>query len=150
MSQVNLLHSAPDYKLTHTRFGVRRDWMNEAGVRYSDYRSHRQILGMPIVAMASGISPETGRKVTAVGFIAIGQRARGVVAIGQFSVGAIAIGQVAIGSFVAVGQFSVAPLCLGQLAVGLIGAGQVGIAAVGAFMSGVVGVGVTMAAAFKP
>ncbi len=52
-----------------------------------------QVLGLPFLHYTRGRCPETGKRLLAVGFIAIGRKAFGVVAIGQASMGVIAIGE---------------------------------------------------------
>ncbi|MCQ8780334.1 hypothetical protein NQU49_27430, partial [Escherichia coli] len=47
-----------------------------------EYKSKRTLLGRPLLHITSGIDPTTGRKRTARGFLAFGDRAVGVVAFG--------------------------------------------------------------------
>lgn len=138
----NLLLSNPEYKVTDTGKGVWREFLYSGGGCYREYRSHTTVAGMPLVVIANGRHPETGKMAVAEGFIAIGQRAKGVIALGQMAKGTIAIGQLAMGSVVAVGQLAIGPIAVGQGAFALIGAGQIGAAGLGAFMLGYVAKGI--------
>jgi hypothetical protein len=86
------------------------------GVSY-EYRSRTEIAGLPLVHVAQGIDPETGRPRIARGIVAIGNAAIGVVAVGGFSMGGIAVGGCSLGV-----------LSLGGLAVGAIAVGGVSVA----------------------
>ena len=55
-----------------------------------EYRSQRMVGGRPLVHVAVGFDPETGKLMVARGFIAIGILARGVIAIGRVRPWAIA------------------------------------------------------------
>ncbi len=133
----NLLDIAPDYQITHTPNGVWRRYLYSSGAAYSEYTSRRSLRGWPLVQIANGRSPETGKMAVARGVIAIGQRARGalaigqmahgVVAIGQLATGIVAVGQVAAGVLVGVGQIATGVVAVGQIAVGVFGWGQQGI-----------------------
>ena len=146
----NLLNATPDYLITRTANGVWRRYLYSNGGAYSEYTSHRTFAGRPLVQIANGRSPETGKMAVARGFIAIGQRATGVIAIGQIAIGWVAIGQMAVGG-IAVGQVAVgAVAALGQVAVGTVAVGMeaVGIAAAGMQATGIfviAGQGVGMA-----
>ena len=89
-----------------------------AGRRYT---SKATVLGLPLVAIASGAygAEKIGKPV---GFIAIGDQPRGVIAIGGFSLGVIAVGGVARGVIafggVALGVIAVGGLTVGALAFG--------------------------------
>lgn len=121
----NLLNVAPDYQITRTPKGVRRRYLFENGQLFSEWTSDAIWNGIPLVQIANGRSPETGKLVTARGVIAIGQRARGIVAIGQIATGIIAIGQAAVG-VIAIGQVATGVLFgLGQIATGVVAIGQV-------------------------
>ncbi len=50
-----------------------------------DFRSQAMLFGLPVLHVASGIDPQTGRGRIARGIIAIGDRAQGVIAIGGAS-----------------------------------------------------------------
>src|SRR3954469_18493757 len=121
----NVLRSDVDYIVQETANGVWRSYLYPNGRRFAEYKSYLNVGGLPLIHYTQGICPQTGRRITAHGIIAIGRVASGVIAIGQFAIGLIAIGQLSIGLLFAVGQASLGAYCLGQLAVGLFfGAGQ--------------------------
>ena len=62
-----------------------------------EFRSKTTIAGIPLVHIAIGIDPATGKKRVAKGIIAIGDIAVGVLAFGGVAVGGIAFGGVAAG-----------------------------------------------------
>ena len=62
-----------------------------------EYRSQLELFGWPLIHIAQGINPETGRPRVAKGIIAIGNVAIGVLAIGGLAVGGIAIGGLGLG-----------------------------------------------------
>src|SRR5208282_4910573 len=64
-----------------------------------DYRSRTTICGWPLLHVATGFDPLTGRKRIARGIIAIGDVAVGVLALGGCALGIIAIGGASIGLF---------------------------------------------------
>ena len=101
-----------------TRRGI---WMTPVGVArtYYEFTSHLRVLGMPLVHIAWGRNPVTGKLAVARGFIAIGQVAIGAISIGQLSVGFLSIGQLSLGLWAALGQAAIGFLAIGQLAVGL-------------------------------
>ena len=114
-----------------------------------EYKSKRTLFGMPLLCVTSGIDPATGRKRTASGIFAFGDRAIGVVAFGGYARGLFACGGMAVG-FVAFGAISFGLFSLGGLAfalllayggmsVGLLAAGGVALGweAVGGFAAGV-------------
>ena len=115
----NLLLEPIDYQTEETRWGTWRRFLYPTGELFEEYVSHRTLLGLPLLHYTRGRSPETGKRVTA----------KGVIAIGRFAMGIIAIGQVAAG-FLAIGQLAVSPLLgIGQAATGVVAAGQIAIAA---------------------
>lgn len=57
-----------------------------------DYRSQLMIWGLPLVHVATGLDPNTGRTRVARGVIAIGTIAQGVVAFGALAMGGLAFG----------------------------------------------------------
>jgi serine/threonine-protein kinase len=93
-----------------------------------EYRSRRTLWGLPLVHVARGADPVTGRKRIARGIVAVGDVAVGVVAVGGWAVGVVAWGGVAVGLLafggltvgllLAVGGVSVGGIALGGLAVG--------------------------------
>ena len=109
----------------------------------SEYKSNRIIFGLPLLHVAHGLDPQTGKPREARGIIAIGGvatgwlafggRAYGGVAFGGIAVGGIAIGGIALGMFslggltlallVAFGGMAIAPIAFGGLAVGYLAIG---------------------------
>ncbi|HUC85988.1 MAG TPA: protein kinase [Candidatus Acidoferrales bacterium] len=112
-----------------------------------DYRSQTRLFGLPLLHVASGIDPETGRARVARGIIAIGGRAKGVVAFGGVAMGGLAVGGLAVGVIAlggealgllsvgggavalifALGGLAIAPIALGGLAIGYLALGAQGI-----------------------
>ena len=108
-----------------------------------EYRSKREFLGLPLLQVAFGVDPATGKGRTARGVFAIGERAQGVFAFGGMalgvcafggigvgvisfsgiSLGLIAFGGFAIGLLAAYGGMALAPIAIGGVAVGYIAAG---------------------------
>jgi hypothetical protein len=140
----NLLLQPVDWKVDEGSFFVVKRYLSPATGSYTEYTSRMRMGQLPLVHITLGRDPETGRRKTARGVIAIGRFAFGLVAFGQVAVGAIAIGQASFGALalgqaaisatVALGQLSVAPIfALGQVSVAYTAVGQV---AVGAFAMG--------------
>jgi hypothetical protein len=121
------------YQKQETTLGVWRLYYAE-GYNYAEFRSHREWFGVPLVHITRGICPETDRRKTARGIIAIGRIAIGVLAIGQVAAGLIAIGQVAIGLLLGLGQATIGVCCVGQLALG-------GFFSLGQFTTGYITIG---------
>lgn len=82
-----------------------------------DVRTKTTLLGLPLVHVASGRDPATGRRRVAKGIVAVGPTAIGVVAVGYSAFGVIACG------LFACGLCSTALLAFGVSAVGLAAAG---------------------------
>jgi len=114
-----------------------------------EYRSQMEVLGLPLVHIATGINLETGRVRVAKGVIAIGNIAFGLLAFGGIAVGILPLGGLAFGP-VALGGLAVGVFSFGGCAVGLlfavggaaigyvaIGGGAVGYYALGAGAAGV-------------
>ena len=121
----NLLLEPVEYQFQETAWGVWRRYMYPNGHLFAEFTAHARLLGLPLVHYTRGICPETGGRLTAKGFIAIGRRACGIVAIGQAALGVIAIGQLAVGLLLGVGQAATGFVCVGQAALGvLLGLGQ--------------------------
>jgi len=114
-----------------------------------DYKSKTKLFGLPLVNVAHGVDPATGKIRVARGFVAIGGRARGVFALGGEAIGVFAVGGAAIGVF-AIGGFGIGLCALSGVAVGLIlasgglavGGIAVGGMAVGYYALGGMGFGV--------
>jgi eukaryotic-like serine/threonine-protein kinase len=103
-----------------------------------EYKSKTTWFGLPLLHVASGLDPATGKTRVAKGIIAIGGKAIGVFAMGGvtigvitfgglgigilpiagFSLGVMAIGGFAVGLFAAYGGFAMAPIAMGGFAVG--------------------------------
>ena len=123
----NLLLNPPEveYAVQQTPFGVWRRFMFSDGRMFAEFRSNGTLFGMPWLHVTWGRCPETMRRITAKGIVAIGRFAVGPIAIGQVCFGAIAIGQLAIGVLLGLGQATAGIFALGQLALsGIIGIGQ--------------------------
>jgi len=84
-----------------------------------EYRSKKTLFGLPLVHVAEGLDPATGKAREARGIIAYGGKAKGVVAIGGQAVGVIAFGGFAIG-IISLGGFSLGLLSFGGLVGGLL------------------------------
>jgi tRNA A-37 threonylcarbamoyl transferase component Bud32 len=84
-----------------------------------EYKSKRTLLGRPLLHVTSGIDPTTGRKRTARGFFAFGDRAVGVFAFGGYARGFFACGGMAVGVF-ALGGMSIGLISWGGLALALL------------------------------
>ncbi|GJM21406.1 MAG: hypothetical protein DHS20C15_13210 [Planctomycetota bacterium] len=114
-----------EYDDSETARGFWRRYEHANGKRYAEYISKAELFGVRLVHLTRGHSPETGKRVTARGVVAIGQRAVGVVAVGQLAGGVVAVGQLGVGLLLGLGQLSTGVVALGQGAVGLaVGAGQ--------------------------
>lgn len=84
-----------------------------------DYRSKATFFGLPLVHVATGMDPQTGKARVARGIIAIGDKAQGVVAFGGIAMGGLAFGGVAMGVF-AFGGCAFGLFSFGGLAIALI------------------------------
>ena len=94
-----------------------------------EYRSKTEIAGLPLIHVAQGIDPETGRPRVARGIVAIGNIAIGVLALGGIAFGGLTVGGLSLG-VLALGGVAVGGVSLGGLAVGvLFAAGGMGISA---------------------
>ena len=121
----NLLLESVEYQIEETRRGVWRRYLYAGGDLFEEFRSHRRLLGLPLLHYTRGKCPETGKRVVARGVVAIGRLAVGIVAIGQAAAGFIALGQLAVSPLVGLGQAATGLVAVGQLAIGaLFGLGQ--------------------------
>jgi zinc-ribbon domain len=114
-----------------------------------EYRSEQTLGGLPLVHVATGYDPVTGRKRVAKGIIAIGDVAVGVVSLGGVafggltlggcSLGLVSLGGLAIGVLLALGGAAIGGIALGGGAIGLvaIGGGAFGFYALGGGAGGV-------------
>ncbi|HYT90431.1 MAG TPA: hypothetical protein VEL76_17125 [Gemmataceae bacterium] len=145
----NLLLENVQYQVQETRRGVWRRFLYPNGQLFEEFTSHRRVFGLPLLHFTRGICPETGKRRTAKGVIAIGRFAVGVLALGQVSAGVFAVGQLALGLLLGLGQASLGLVAVGQLAVGtVLGLGQfavgyvsIGQMALGEYVLGQIGVG---------
>ena len=85
------------------------------GIGY-EYRSKAEIAGWPLVHVAQGVDPTTGRPRIARGVIAIGNVAIGAVALGGFSLGGISFGGFSLG-ILSLGGFAVGAVALGGVSI---------------------------------
>ncbi len=135
----NLLLEKVEYKVEETTHGVWRRYLYTSGECFVDFQSHMRLFGLPLLHYTRGKCPETGKRLVAKGFIAVGRLAMGVVAIGQASAGIIAFGQASLGLLFCLAQAGAGLMAAGQLALGaLIGVGQVatGVMAIGQLAAG--------------
>jgi predicted Ser/Thr protein kinase len=88
-----------------------------------EYRSSREFLGWPLVHIAKGFDPRTGRQ----------RVARGI----------IAMGDVALGGILAIGGMACAPIAIGGLAIGLFTLGGLSIGLLAAIGGGAIGMGIS-------
>jgi len=99
-----------------------------------DYRSKAELFGWPLLHVATGVDPKTGRKRVAKGVVAIGDVAVGGVAIGGAAIGVFACGGAAIGLFAFAGAAVGLFVAIGGAAAGLgfsCGGGALGTIAMG-------------------
>src|SRR6476660_4635370 len=120
----NVLRNDVDYIIQETANGIWRRYLYPNGRRFAEFKSYLNVGGLPLVHYTHGICPQTGRRITAHGIIAVGRVASGVIAIGQFAIGLIAIGQLsigllAVGLFFGAGQFATGHIAIGQFAYGV-------------------------------
>lgn len=84
-----------------------------------EYRSEMELLGLPLIHIAQGIDPETGRLRVARGIIAIGNIAVGLFAVGGLALGGVAVGGLGLGVFLALGGVALGSVAVGGLSLGL-------------------------------
>lgn len=136
---VNMLLADIEYLVEETSWGTWRRFVYPDGSRFAEYTSWRTWGRMPLVHYTYGRCPETGKRITAYGVIAVGRFAYGMLAIGQIAMGLVAIGQLSIGMLFGLGQAALGSVCVGQLALTILfGVGQftVGHVAIGQFAYG--------------
>jgi hypothetical protein len=118
-----------------------------------EYKSQKTLWGSPLLHIAYGLDPMTGKKRTARGIVAMGQTATGLIAMGGLARGGFAFGGIAVG-VLAVGGVTAGLISFGGLALGLLlawgglacgsialGGVAVGYLAMGGFVGGVHGIG---------
>lgn len=115
-SNKNMLLEKVEYQVERTALGVWRRHLTENGAYFAEFRSHGELLGLPLIHYTRGICPDTGRRITAKGVIAVGRLAVGGIAIGHASMGLLAIGQAAVGLLGGLGQAATGMIAVGQLA----------------------------------
>ena len=121
----NRLLEEAEYKYEETNLGVWRRFAYPDGNVFEEFKSHNEVSGIPVLHYTRGICPDSGKRITARGVIAIGRVAIGLFAIGQLSIGLLAIGQLGLGVLFGLGQATTGLIAMGQLAVGVIlGIGQ--------------------------
>ena len=86
-----------------------------------EYRSKATLFGWPLLHVAVGVNPMTGRKRSAKGIIALGSLPRGIIAFGDVAVGVIACGIFGYG-VISISVIAVGVVALGSAAVGLVAA----------------------------
>lgn len=77
-----------------------------AGYWGYEWRSETELFGLPLVHVARGIDPETGRPLVAKGVIALGNVAIGLLALGGVALGGLTFGGLSLG-LLALGGFAV-------------------------------------------
>jgi hypothetical protein len=93
-----------------------------------EFKSKAHLFGWPLVHIAFGKDPQTGKFLQARGIIAIGTIAYGVIAIGNFAVGGVAIGGAgAIGGLALGGGGAIGSLAIGGMAFGMFSFGGLAI-----------------------
>jgi predicted Ser/Thr protein kinase len=84
-----------------------------------EYRSARTLFGLPLVHVAMGLDPRTGKRRVARGILAIGDNAVGVIALGGIARGGFAFGGLALG-VISFGGLSLGLLSIGGVALALL------------------------------
>ena len=108
-----------------------------------EWKSKTSLFGWPIIHIAYGHHPRTGKKLIAKGVIALGDVAIGAFAVGGFSIGIVSMGGMALG-INAMGGCAVAlQMAFGGMAIGgiALGGGAIGLLAAGGGAVGLVAVG---------
>lgn len=122
----NLLLEEIQYLVEETPRGTWRRFVYPTGHRFAEFKSHRRWNNLPLIHYTYGLCPETGKRITARGVIAIGRFAHGIIAVGQLSLGIIAVGQLSLGVLFCFAQAGFGGVCIGQAAIGMLfGLGQV-------------------------
>jgi hypothetical protein len=82
-----------------------------------EYRSETELFGWPLIHIARGFDPATGRLRVARGIIAIGNVALGVLAVGGVAAGGLTIGGLGIG-LITLGGLAIGGIAFGGMALG--------------------------------
>lgn len=103
----------------------------------NEWRSRTELFGWPLIHIANGIDPETGKTRVAKGVIAIGNVAIGGVAVGGVAIGGVTVGGMSLG-VLGLGGVAAGGLVLGGVAVGAVAFGglAIGLIAMGGFAVG--------------
>jgi predicted Ser/Thr protein kinase len=97
-----------------------------------EFRSKAAIFGIPLVHVAFGPDPKTGRPRFAKGIVAVGSMAVGVVAFGGVAMGGLTLGGLSLGVFATGGVALGLLAASGGVAVGTVAAGGVSVGALAA------------------
>ena len=107
--------------------------------RVFEYKSERQMFGMPLVHINVGLGLRKAKGILAIGniatgFLSIGLIAKGLLSIGLLSIGVVAFGLLSLALLLAVGNISIGTFSLGAVAFGVftLGAVSIGVYSVGA------------------
>lgn len=84
-----------------------------------EYKSVAELFGWPLIHIAQGFDPKTGRLRVARGIIAVGNIAIGGVALGGFAVGGFTFGGFSLG-LLSFGGIALGGIALGGLSIGLL------------------------------
>jgi hypothetical protein len=107
---------------------LKRDRGRVRAVFGYEYKSERQVMGLPLVHIVMGYGSDPEHPVfVARGIIAIGSIAVGVLAFGGIAVGLVALGGLALGALLAFGGVSGGGLAIGGVAFGFIAMGGMAI-----------------------
>ncbi len=88
-----------------------------------EYKSRARILGLPLVHVASGIDPGTGRVFVARGIFAMGNVAIGVFTFGGLSIGLFSFGGIALSVLASFGGLAGGSVAVGGVAGGAVAVG---------------------------
>ncbi len=105
-----------DWKITKTDFWIIKSYLHPSGETYVEQTSRMAFGDWPLIHTTYGRHPETGRRKTARGIIALGRFAKGVFPIGQVAWGVFPVGQASFGLVFALGQAAIGWVSLGQIA----------------------------------
>ncbi len=110
--------------IRHRAFHRRRS--GAGPLPHFEYRSATRLFGLPLLHVAFGADPQSGRVCRARGIVAIGNIATGVLAIGTVAYGGVALGAWAVGGL-AMGGGALGALTLAGVSLGLFSAGGIAI-----------------------
>ncbi len=101
-----------NYANTYENMGFINALLYSFRVKNFQIQSQKKLWNLPLISIATGFNPKTGKPHVAKGIIAFGSIAEGLLAIGGIAVGFLALGGVAAGG-----------LALGGITFGLLGLG---------------------------